>query len=446
VSARARRASIFVLALIIGSLPGLASSQPAAAPSASILRCELEGTVDAGSAAYLSDCLEVAERDGHQALLLRLDTPGGALEATQRIVQAMMGAKVPVLVWVGPSGARAGSAGTFLVLASHLAGMAEATRIGAAHPVGITGGDIDQQGEHMAAKVENDAAAFAASIARARGRNAEWAEEAVRDSVSVPASAALELDVVEIVAPSEQAFLAAAQGREVMVGSQAVRLEIGSARLVELKPSLQQRLLHALASPALAYLLLLLGGLGIAIELTNPGMIVPGAIGVVAFLLAMMALATLPVRTGAVLLLVLGLGLIVAELFVSTGLAGATGAVLLVLGGLLLVERFEPGWFSDSPLAVPARIVVPTAVLAASASIFLLARVRQGQRLPPQLGAEALVGQEGRTLAPVDANDGEVFVHGERWRAISPRLIPPERRVRVRGFEGLTLHVEEIAS
>src|SRR5512132_2732670 len=257
------RASLRRTAVLVAALAGAS-----AFARATVLRCELEGTVDAGSAAYLADCVRAAERDGDAALLVRIDTPGGSLEATQQIATAFLGARVPILVWVGPAGARAGSAGTFLVLASNLAGMAEATRIGAAHPVGLTGEDVGKKDEHLAAKVENDAAAFAVGIARARGRNAAWAERAVRESVSVGATEAQKLGVVELVAPSEAAFLEASDGRTVKIQDSDVRLATAGAEIVALQPSLQQRLLHTLANPALAYLLLLLGGFGILIELS----------------------------------------------------------------------------------------------------------------------------------------------------------------------------------
>jgi membrane-bound serine protease (ClpP class) len=432
----------FLACALVGGLAGRSGANQGGTTT-SVLRCELTGTVDAGSAAYLSDCVEAAQRDGHRALLVRIDTPGGSLDATQRMVQSFLAAKVPILVWVGPAGARAGSAGTFLVLASHLAGMADATRIGAAHPVGLTGRDIEQADKHLAAKVENDAAAFAAAIARARGRNVEWAEKAVRESVSVPASEARQLKVVEMIAPSEEALLAASHGRTVIIDGSSVRLDTKSAQVIAMEPSFQQKLLHALANPTLAYLLLLVGGIGIAVELTSPGLILPGVVGVVSFVLAMVALAALPVRTGAVVLIVLGFALILAELFVASGLAGTAGVALLIVGGLFLIERVDQNWFSDRPLAIPARLVIPTAVLLGGASIFVLARVRHARGLPPQLGAIALVGQEGRALSTVNSAGGEVFIHGETWRATSERPVQPDSRVVVRSFDGLTLHVRE---
>jgi membrane-bound serine protease (ClpP class) len=439
---RARAPLVLLLGALLWTAPGQRPALGAERPS--ILRCELDGTLDAGTAAYLADCVKTAEQGEHHALLVRIDTPGGALAATQRVVQDFLAARVPVLAWVGPSGGRAGSAGTFLVLASHLAGMADATRIGAAHPVMLGGGDAGGGDPHSAAKLENDTAAFAESVARARGRNAEWAAKAVRESISVPATKARELGVVELVAASEDAFLAAADSRPVVVDGKSVKLHTQGAPVVSMELSFQQRLLHALANPALAYLLFLVGGLGIAIELTSPGMILPGVVGALCLVLAMMALATLPVRAGAVALLVLGVGLLVAELFVTSGIAGVAGVGLLVLGGVLLVERFSPGWFSDLPLVVPPRLIVPTAVLAGGASVFVLARLRQARALPPQVGEHALLGEQGQALTPISTTGGEVFVHGERWRAVSEKPVEEGRRVVVRSLDGLTLHVQEV--
>jgi membrane-bound serine protease (ClpP class) len=427
----------------------LASSAPVAGvPSRrSVLRCELAGTIDAGTSAYLVRCLQRAEKDGHQALLLRLDTPGGSLEATQQMVQGLLGARVPVLIWVGPAGARAGSAGTFLVLASHFAGMAEGTRIGAAHPVQWGGGDPGgRDNRHLAAKVENDAAAFAGAVARARGRNVEWAERAVRDSVSASAEEAVRLDVVEMMAPTEVALLASSDGKSLAVGERQVELRTRDADVVNLAPSLKERLLHALANPSLAYLLLLVGGLGLALEMTNPGMIIPGLSGTVCLVLALMAMAALPIRGGAVILVAIGLALLAAELFMGSGALGVSGALLMVLGGLFWLDHLDPRWFTDRSLAVPARLVIPTAVLAGAASIFVFSRVARSRHLPPQLGPGAMGGELGRTLTEVNMEGGEVFVHGERWQAVAAHPIPPDEEIVVLSSEGLTLRIQEVPS
>ncbi|WP_317987949.1 NfeD family protein [Hyalangium gracile] len=442
--ARGRTFLLLLAALMLGS-----SVLAAGPPDRPVLsRCVLDGTVDAGSGAYLADCVRRAEEAGHAALLVRLDTPGGSLESTRDIVRAFLGSRVPVLVWVGPSGARAGSAGVFITLASHLAAMAPGTNIGAAHPVvGLSGQDPEQAGgEAMARKLENDTVAFAESIARQRGRNAEWAATAVRESVSVPADRAVELRVVEQVVASEEAFLAWADGRRVETPDGPRLLATRDAQVVELTPSPSHRLLHALSQPAVLYLLFLVAALGITVELSNPGLIIPGLLGLVALVLALLASSVLPVRAGAVALLALGIGLLIAELFVTSGLLGASGALMLILGGVLLVDRFDPSWFADRSvrLHVPLSLVLPTALVVAGCAVFVAFRGAESRRLPQRAGALGLVGELGTALTPLSSEGGEVFVHGERWRASSHTSLPRGAHVVVRRVEGLTLYVDEV--
>lgn len=442
------RRSVWTVLLLGLLLLGQAASRADSPAPPVVSRCVLDGTVDAGSRAYLVDCVRRAHEAGHQALLVRLDTPGGELESTRDIVRAFLGARIPVLVWVGPSGARAGSAGVFITLASHLAAMAPGTNIGAAHPVvGLTGQDPeDAGGKEMARKIENDAVAFVESIAKQRGRNVEWAIRAVRQSESVSAEKALALNVIEHIAPTQESFLEWANGRTVTVGDSPVTLRTANAHIVELRPSFSQRFLHALAQPAVVYILFLLAGLGIAVELTHPGLIAPGLIGVVCLVLALLASSALPVRTGAIVLMLFGIALLVAELFVTSGLLGAAGFGLLVLGGVFLVDRFDPDWFLDSPLHVPLRTMLPTAVFVAGAAIFLAFRAAETRRKPQLAGDVGLVGEVGRVLDSVSPSGGEVFVHGERWAAVSSAPLPAGARVIVRRVEGLTLFVDEVTS
>jgi membrane-bound serine protease (ClpP class) len=441
------RSAVVLLALgvfLLGQADGRAESSSPPVVS----RCVLDGMVDAGSSAYLVDCVRRAQEAGHHALLIRLDTPGGELESTRDIVRAFLGSQVPVLVWVGPSGARAGSAGVFITLASHLASMAPGTNIGAAHPVvGLSGQDPEQAGgKEMARKIENDAVAFVEAIARQRGRNVEWAISAVRQSESVPAEKALALHVIEHVAPTQEAFLEWANGRSVTVADTPITLRTAQAQLVDLEPSFSQRVLHVLAQPAVVSLLFMLAGLGIALEVTHPGLFAPGLIGVVCLVLALLASAALPVRTGAIVLLLLGVSLLVAELFVTSGLLGAAGLLLLVLGGVFLVDRFDAGWFVDKPLHLSLSTVLPTALFVAGASVFLAFRAAQARRMPQQAGDAGLVGEQGHVLETVSPSGGAVFVHGERWAAVSSLPIPSGAHVVVRRVEGLTLFVDEVRS
>ncbi len=433
---------------LVGVAAAWSSSSAASITAPVVLRCELDGAVGAGSSDYLRACVREAEARGAQALLVRMDTPGGALESTREIVGAFLGAPVPVLLWVGPSGARAGSAGVFLTLSAHVAGMAPGTNIGAAHPVSGPGGQDPEQagGKHMAQKVENDTAAFVEAIALARGRNVEWAISAVRESASVTAETALELGVIDHVATSEEAFLEAAHGMTVTVGEQQRALALQGAQVETLEPTLRQRVVHWLANPQVAYVLFLIGALGLAIELSNPGLVVPGLLGLVSMVLAMVAMSALPIQAGAVVLLVLGLGLIVAELFVGNGMLAVGGLLLMALGGILFVDRLDTEWFVDPSFRLPGRLIVPTVVLLGGMAAYVAWRAAQARKVPMVVGDLGMIGEVGRALTAVGPDGGDVLVHGELWRARASKPIPPEKRVVVRGLDGLTVLVEESAT
>ncbi|MFO7155344.1 MAG: nodulation protein NfeD [Pseudomonadota bacterium] len=406
--------------------------------------CELTGTVDSGMAAYLADCVRIAAERRYEALVVRVDTPGGALEATRDIVREFLGSPVPVLVWVGPSGARAGSAGVFVTLAANVAAMAPGTNIGAAHPVmGPSGQDPEVGGQHMAEKVVNDTAAFAEAIARQRGRNVDWAVEAVRESASVPDDRAVALGVVDLIATSVEDLLDKVDGRTVKLPGGERILVTRGARVERLNPTMRQAFVHWLANPAIAYILLLVGGLGLAIELANPGAIVPGLVGGVSFVLALLSLSALPIQAGGVLLLLAGLGMIVAEFFVASGLLGAAGVGLLILGGFLLVDRFDPEWFVEPTFAVSWEFLLPIALILGGGAVYLLVRAAQTRNLQHQVGDLGLIGKKGRALSPIDSRSGTVFVFGERWNARSEQPIAEGEDVVVRRVEGLTLYVEK---
>lgn len=434
-----------LLLLIVGSA-GAQAGQPSAPERRPVVgRCHLTETVDPGSAGYLLDCVRTAEEKGWDALLIRVDTPGGSLDATREIVRAFLGSQVPVLVWVGPAGARAGSAGVFVTLASHFAGMAPGTNIGAAHPVmGPTGEDPEKAGSHLAEKVVNDTAAFVESIASQRKRNVEWAVSAVRESASITAEKAVEIQVVEVLARTERAFLDAADGRTVELPEGPSTLRTAGAELVDFEPSMKQSLVHWLSNPSLAYLLFVVGGLGLAIELSHPGMVVPGVVGVICLILAMMAFSTLPIQTGAIVLSLIGIGLIVAELFVASGLLGAAGVGLLVLGGVLLVDRFDAEWFVEPSWQTTLWILLPAAIALGGTAVFVMLRAAQARKQPQRGGDLGLIGTQGKALTDVGPAGGDVFVHGERWNAIASHSIPAGSPVVVRRLDGLTLHVDEV--
>jgi membrane-bound serine protease (ClpP class) len=249
--------------------------------------------------------------------------------------------------------------------------------------------------------------------------------------------------VIDLLATTEAAFLEQVDGKKVKLPSGEHTIRTASASVVEFEPSLRQRVVHWLSNPAVAYLLFLIGGLGIAIEFSHPGLIAPAILGAVCLVLGMIAFSALPVQAGAVILLLIGFGLIVAELFVTSGLLGAAGVVLLVLGGVLLVDRFDPGWYVEPSFRIPLSLIIPTAVTAGGCLVFLVVRSAEARKLPQRLGDVGLIGELGHALSAVDRSGGEVFVHGERWRALAASPIPTGAKVRVQRVENLVVHVEE---
>ena len=417
----------------------------AAASGGCILEVHLAGIVNAGSGAHLRDAIAAAERQRCDAVLMVVDTPGGMLDETRDIVSSMLTARVPILVHVAPAGARAGSAGAFIAMAAHVVAMAPGSTIGAAHPVVGMGSDPEQAGgKHMAAKVENDTAAFARSIAEQRGRNLQWAELAVRESASATAREALELGVIDHVVGTTSELLAAVDGTVVKLDGRELTLSLGQSALVPFEPTIQQRALEVLGDPNLAYALLMLGILGLVVEVQNPGLIFPGATGAFCLLLAAIGLNLLPVNLGAIALLAVAAGLLVLEMYVTSfGLLTAAALGCLLLGSSLLIDEADPRFFADADVRLGWGAVLPLALLLCGGSLALAttaARLR-GKRAPA--GAEGLLGELGETLEAVAPDAGAVRIHGERWNARAEVPIAAGTRVRVVGVDGLELRVTE---
>lgn len=418
-------------------------AQPGAPPPR-VLSVEVKGAITGGTAEYLGAALKRARDERFDAVAITLDTPGGALDATREIVQGMLGSEVPIVVWVGPAGAHAASAGAILTIAANVAAMHPASNIGAAHPVTIGGKDVAAEaGKDMAEKVVNDTVAFVRSVAKERGRNADWAEKAVRESVSVTGEEAVRLKVVDLLAPDLRAALDAADGRQVKAGGALRAVRTREAAVIVAEPTIRQRLLSFLADPNVVALLMLLGTLGIGIEFYHPGMIFPGAVGAFCLLLAFLAMRVIPVNVGAVILLLAGVALLVAEGYVTAhGLAGAGGAICIVLGTAFFIDRSSPDYqFDPRTFTISPWIVWPTPVVLAGVLGFMGWKVARSRRAPLQLGATALVGVEGVTLDEVGPGGGQVFVHGEYWKARSEATIPKGARVTVAAVDGLTLTV-----
>jgi membrane-bound serine protease (ClpP class) len=389
---------------------------------------EVDGVITPVIADHIRDALDLTEREGHQALLVQLDTPGGLDTSMRDIVQSFLNPSVPVIVYVSPQGARAASAGAIITLASHIAAMAPGTSIGAATPIDLEGGDLAQ-------KVINDAASYAESIAEQRGRNVEFAIDAVREGRSVAANEALDLDVVDLIALDRTELLRALDGRVVELSpGQTVTLRTAGAELVEVELGLARSVLQWLSDPNLAFLFISIGTLAILYELANPGFGGGAIVGVILLVLAFTALSVFPVNAAGVILLVLAAGLFVAELFVpGVGVFAAGGTAALVLAGLFLFR---------GPIGVDPIVLLPTAAVAGGGAVALGRIAWRSRRLAGSTGAEGIVGSGG-TVRSVEGEEALVFLQGAWWTArATDETLRPGQRIRVVEMDGLRLVVQ----
>ena len=405
-----------------------ATSAPAAPAVATV---QVDGVISPVTLRVVEMALTRAQAEKAQALVIQLDTPGGLERSMRAICQRLLNAEIPVIVWVGPTGARAASAGVFITLAAHVAAMAPATNIGAAHPVAV-GGGVDKESMR---KIENDAAAFVRTIALERGRNADWAEKAVRQSVSITEREAVKLGVVDLIADSIPDLLAKVDGRTVKTAKGTVTLATKDAVAKPIEIGVRDRFLNIITDPNVAYVLMMLGTLGLIFELSNPGAVLPGVIGGISLILAFFAFQSLPINFAGMLLILFAIVLFIAEVkVVSHGVLAIGGVVAMALGSLMLYDEPESGF------RVSWLVIIPT--VAVTAGIFLLALtagVRAFARRP-QLGAEALIGAAGSAAGPLTP-EGQIKLQGEIWRAVADRPVPDGAPVRVVGVDGLTLRV-----
>lgn len=417
-------------ALALGAVL-LAGDEAGAAPRpVSVLK--IDGVISPVTVRLVESALDRVRAEGHQALLIELDTPGGLERSMRAIVQRLLGAEVPVIVYVAPTGARAASAGVFITLAAHVAAMAPATNIGAAHPVAL-GGGVDKESLR---KIENDAAAFARTVALERGRNADWAEKAVRESASITEREAVRLKVVDFVAESVTEVLARADGRRVKTAAGPVTLATAAAPVRAIEIGFRDRVLSVITDPNVAYILMMLGTIGLLAELYNPGAIFPGVIGVISLILAFFAFQSLPINYAGLLLILLGVALLIAEIkIVSHGILAAGGVVAMALGSLMLFDVPEIGG-----LRVSWWVILPTVGATAGLFLFVVTVGVRALSRRPLLGAEGLIGEVAVARGPL-APVGQVAVHGELWRAVADQTVEDGARVRIVGVDGLTLRV-----
>ena len=413
---------------------GGAAREPATGSHVNLI--VIDGGINPAVNDYIRESIQRAHEGKARALIIQLDTPGGLLSSTRSIVKEMLSAPLPVIVYVAPSGAGAGSAGVFITMAANIAAMAPGTNIGAAHPV--AGGGQEVKGV-MGEKIENFTASFSETIAKRRGRNTDFAIQAVRRSISITDVEALEKRVVDIIATDVSDLLRQASGREVDVAGTKRTLDFNGVSVLRFEMGLKQEILNILAHPNVAYLLMMAGILGLYMEFSNPGALFPGIAGGIALLLALASFQVLPINYAGLLLIGLGMCLLVAEAFLpSFGLLGISGVVSLGLGSLLLFD------VEGSDLSVDPAIVL-AAVGTLSAFVLVVSfLVVKSQRRKATLGFEGLVGELGEVRERLDLK-GKVFVHGEVWNAEGAERLEPGDRIEVVGYDGMILKVKRAA-
>jgi len=401
-----------------------------------IVSIHIDATINPAIAAFIHSAIEKAEKEKAQCLIIHLNTPGGLLKSTRNIVGDFIGSKVPVIVYVSPPGAQAGSAGVFITLAAHVAAMTQGTNIGAAHPVGMQGG-MDTT---MTEKVTNDAVAFIRTIAEKRNRNGEWAENAVRNSVSVTASVALQQKIIDLIANDDDELLQQLDGRVVQLSSGPITLHTKSVKVTEFEMSFIEKLLNILSDPNIAYILLMLGFYGLMFELYSPGAILPGIVGVICLVLAFYSLNTLPINYAGLALILFALLLFILEIKIAShGVLAIGGVVSLLLGSMMLIRR-DAGAIGQLSWAV----IISTTIVTTLFFLFIIGMGLKAQRLKPLTGSESMIGETGEAKEELNPF-GMVFLHGELWQAESlSGAIYPAEKIRVKRMHGFKLFVEKV--
>ena len=409
---------------------------PLLAAGQTVVSIKINGPINPVTADFINQAIENANTKKATCLLIHLNTPGGLLQSTREIVTALLESPVPIIVYVSPEGAHAGSAGVFITMAAHIAAMAEATNIGAAHPVSM-GGAMDSI---MSEKVTNDAAAFIRSIAAKRNRNLEWAEDAVRKSVSISAGEAILKKVVDLMAFSDKDLLNQVDGKQVKLNNRVVTLRTKNATIETFKMSAIDKLFNILSDPNIAYLMMMLGFFGVLFELFNPGAILPGIIGVIALILAFYAMRTLPINYAGLALIIFGILLLLLEIkIISHGMLAIGGIAALLLGSMMLIKASSPLELA----AISNWLIFATSAVTALLFLFVIGAGIKAQKRKPVTGIEAMTGLKGITLDALEP-EGRVIVQGETWNASSiSGNISKGETVRVNAIKKFTLYVEK---
>jgi membrane-bound serine protease (ClpP class) len=395
-----------------------------------VMIIELEGPISSGAATNLTRGIKEAEDRGASLVIFQLDTPGGLVVSMKTMVKTIMNSSVPVVVFVSPKGAGAASAGVLVTVSAHIAAMAPGTNIGAAHPVS---GDGQEIGETMEEKVVNDMASYGRGIAKEKGRNAEWVEKAVRESVSITADEAVDKNVVDLVAADIDELLEMIDGREVSVKSGTIRLDTKDLKRVYYEPRTIDEILMLISDPTIMAILFSIGLLGLGFEITHPGAIFPGVIGAISLILAFYSMQTLPVDYAGLMLIGLAILLFLAEIKVTSyGLLSIGGIISLTLGSMMFFED----------LGLSFTMGIPFVVVISAFFLFVAWLAIRAQRSKVRAGKEGLIGELGVVQETLDP-EGKVFVHGELWKAVSREKIEVNEKVEVEAIQGLLLKVRK---
>lgn len=397
-----------------------------------IIVLTIDGVINPPHAEYTVKGIKKAHEQNAEAVIIQLDTPGGLDTSMRIIVKEILNSQIPIIVYVSPKGARAASAGAFITLAAHVAAMAPGTNIGAAHPVAL-GEKMDKK---MAEKITNDAVAYIKSIAKQRGRNIEWAENAVRKSISSTETEALKLKVIDLIADNLETLIKDLHGMKVKTLRGEVTLNTKTAKINKIEMNFREKFLNFISDPNIAYILLMIGIYGIIFELSNPGAILPGVIGAISLILAFYSLQTLPLNYAAVGLILLGVILFILELkFTSYGLLTLGGIVCFILGSIMLFDTANPLF------KLSLSVIIPVTIVTALFFGVLLRLAYKAHKRKPVTGVEELIGLQGVAKTDIDSQRGMVMVHGELWQAVSDEEIKKDEEIIVEEVRGLTLKV-----
>jgi membrane-bound serine protease (ClpP class) len=396
----------------------------------------IDGAIGPATASYISRSIEEARAQNAQCLVIQLNTPGGLLDSTQKIVQSFLGSPVPVVVYVAPTGATATSAGCFITIAASVAAMAPATTIGAAHPVSIGGfpsGGEEKPDETMKQKLENFSISYIETIAGKRQRNIEWAKSAVKDSASITADKALQLKVIDVIASDMSDLLQKLNGRVV----DGKTLKTAGAQVSEIKMSPSEHVFQKLWRPEVMFILMLIAMYGIIAEVSTPGAILPGVAGAIALVLFLYMTAILPVNVTGLVLIALAIMLFIFDVYATThGVLTIGGVVAFLIGSLMLFNRADPLY------RLSLNYIIPATLITAAFFIFVIGKGLRAQRLPVKVGAETLIGKTVTALTPINSRTGRVFVEGEYWNAVSDTPIEKDGQAEIAAVQGLTVKLK----